>query len=316
MSFSIDTKYDQKYPQVKTASKVTAHKFKTVQQQTRRGRKRSQRKRNRRKRQKQQETKGENGKRNIAHTRAYVNCLVALAQKDSKKRRDGNKTGKNEAGENGTGANDRSQRKPKKNMGKERYRTYNVSSLVVLPQDSGKGSYANKTSENEAGENGTGENDRSKRKAKKKMDKKVAHTSTDMSSLVVVPGITKDSRKGRGADKTRTKTKPVKTEPAQTTEARGNQKRTWEKEGIEHTNVYNVSSLVVLPQDSGKGRDANKTGENEAGENGTGANDRSNRKSKKKMEKGRYRTYKCIQCKFSCSATTRFRKRKGRKQDR
>jgi hypothetical protein len=113
------------------------------------------------------------------------------------------------------------------------------------------------------------------------------------------------------------KTKPVKTEPAQTTEATGNQKRTWEKEGIEHTNVYNVSSLVVLPQDSRKGRDASKTGENEAGENGTGANDRSNRKSKMKMGKGRYRTYRCIQCKFSCSATTkRFRKSKERKQDR
>ena len=51
-----------------------------------------------------------------------------------------------------------------------------------------------------------------------------------MSSLVVVPGITKDSRKGRGAKKTRTKTKPAQTEPAQTTEATGNQKRKWEKE--------------------------------------------------------------------------------------
>ena len=74
------------------------------------------------------------------------------------------------------------------------------------------------------------------------------------------------------------KTQPAKTEPAQTTEVTGNQKRKWEKEGIEHTNVYNVSSLVVLSQkDLGKGRDANKTGENAAGENGTGANDRSNR---------------------------------------
>jgi hypothetical protein len=44
----------------------------------------------------------------------------------------------------------------------------------------------------------------------------------------------------------------------------------------------------VLPQkDLGKVRNANKTGENEAGANGTGANDRSNRKPKKKMGKGK-----------------------------
>ena len=60
-----------------------------------------------------------------------------LSQKDLGKGSYANKTGENEAGANGTGANDRSNRKPKKENGKRKVAYTSAHVAVVLPQHPG-----------------------------------------------------------------------------------------------------------------------------------------------------------------------------------